>query len=628
MAANNLYPPIIDTYMPTYLNPKEGNHATKCRIYFALSSLNSYEEIKYVQLSLVNQKNNKSALNPILYPNGIKMTKLSSVSTDQGLYYIDLYVGKNKSGSICDMEKFEINQYYKAQIRFVSHEAEELDKNATLINVSANSTYTIYNFSSIWLGNNLSYFSEWSTVCLLKGIFEPNFIFSNSNLNSLIPGETSKVIDISENIPVIGTFNFGSNETDYLKSYRISLLNSDSSIIYEDSGWLFTDSFNPNSVNYLTKYITEANVVYTLKIEYTTNNLYENILIYKFERSAKELLTLEARIQAYINRDEDQIVIRADINPGQKDFSGYLIIKRASSDDNFKQWENVHKVAMKDLKLISGYLWGDFTIQSGKWYKYALQWIQDTNSSKIQYSQNIILEEPISLILEEICIVGNNTQVKIKYDPKISSFNYKTVQSITETIGSQYPFIRRNGNINYKTFNISGLITRHMDENEFFADAATVYGNSDMIEYYEQYNQENRINPYNDHTYEYLFREKVLDFFNDGNIKLFRSPSEGNLLISLSNISITPNETLGRLVYNFSATATEVGKATIENYIKYNIVDFQDDSYVLQGIKIMEENGYIIVYASSTDIKEGNYIMNAGIQSIPGKNILLVEMEV
>ena len=59
MAANNLYPPIIDTYMPTYLNPKEGNHATKCRIYFALSSLNSYEEIKYVQLSLVNQKNNK-----------------------------------------------------------------------------------------------------------------------------------------------------------------------------------------------------------------------------------------------------------------------------------------------------------------------------------------------------------------------------------------------------------------------------------------------------------------------------------------------------------------------------------------------------------------------------------------
>lgn len=626
MAAINLYPPIIDTYMPTYLNPKEGK-CTKCRIYFALSSLNSYEEIKYVQLSLVNQKNNQSILNPNFYPNGIKMTTLSSVHTEQGLYYIDLYVGKNNSGNICDIEKFEINQYYKAQIRFVSQNAEDFDRNEMLITTSAGN-YTILNFSSIWLGNNLSYFSEWSTVCLLKGIFEPKFIFSNSNLNSLVSGEISKIIDISENIPVIGTFSFGSNETDYLKSYRITLLNSDSSIIYEDSGWLFTDSFNPNSVNYLTKYITEANVVYTLKIEYRTNNLYENILIYKFERSARELLTLDANVQAYIDRDEDQIVIRVDIKPTQKDFSGYLIIKRASSEDNFKQWENIHKVLMKDLKSMSGYLWGDFTVQSGKWYKYAIQWIQDTNFSKIQYSQNIILEEPVSLVLEEICIVGNNTQIKVKYDSKISSFNYKTVQSITETIGSQYPFIRKNGNINYKTFNISGLITRHMDENEFFADATKVYGNSDMIEYYEQYNQENRINSYNDHTYEYLFREKVLEFFNDGNIKLFRSPSEGNLLISLSNISITPNETLGRLVYNFSATATEIGKATIENYIKYDIIDYQDDSYVLQGIKIIEENGYIIVYASSSDIKDGDYIMNAGIQSIPGKNILLVEMEV
>ena len=78
MASINLYPPIIDTYMPAYLNPIV-DQCQKCRIYFALSSMNTADEILYVQLSLINQKTNQSALNPILYPNGIKMVKFSSV---------------------------------------------------------------------------------------------------------------------------------------------------------------------------------------------------------------------------------------------------------------------------------------------------------------------------------------------------------------------------------------------------------------------------------------------------------------------------------------------------------------------------------------------------------------------
>lgn len=614
MAAINLYPPIIDSYMPAYLNPEQDGTWAKCRIYFSLSSLNSYEEIGYAQLSVVNQKTNKNALDASRYPTGIKMVYLSAAEEDTGLYYIDLYVGKNAEGEVYDMVKFEPNQYYKVQIRFVSSEITSAGTATTI--TSNQGTYNYYKITSSWLNANINHFSEWSTVCLIKGLSQPTFTFTSSALNSLNP-DFSTTIEMTENIPVVGTFGFtDSTETDFLKSYRVTLMDSSSTTLYDDSGLLFTDSFNPNSINYLSKYLTETNKVYTLRIDYTTNNLYSGAFTYKFTRMETTGITLGASISAYLNKDDDQIVIRINFDSSQKEFLGSLIIKRASSDTNFQTWENIHKVSMVDIRAIAtqGYLWGDITVQSGKWYKYAVQWVKDSDKSRIQYSQNIVLNKPVSLMLEEICIVGANTQIKIKYDPKISSFNYKTVQSATETIGSKYPFIRRNGNIGYRTFNISGLITRHMDENQLFATAEEVYGSADMISYYEEYNQDNRINAYNDHTYEYLFREKVIDFLNDGEVKLFRSPSEGNLLVTLSNISITPNETLGRMVYSFSATATEVAAPTIENYIDYGIVEYKDSEYLLQGIKISQSNGYITIYLSSSPLTDGDYAMNAGAQ--------------
>ena len=59
-------------------------------------------------------------------------------------------------------------------------------------------------------------------------------------------------------------------------------------------------------------------------------------------------------------------------------------------------------------------------------------------------------------------------QLRIKFNPKVSSFKANILQSKTETIGSKYPFITRNGIVNYKEFPISGLISLLMDENELF----------------------------------------------------------------------------------------------------------------------------------------------------------------
>ena len=51
---------------------------------------------------------------------------------------------------------FGLNQFYKVQLRFTSNSASNPPSNGTQL--------------ASWLYNNMQYFSEWSKVCIIKGI--------------------------------------------------------------------------------------------------------------------------------------------------------------------------------------------------------------------------------------------------------------------------------------------------------------------------------------------------------------------------------------------------------------------------------------------------------------------------
>jgi len=59
-------------------------------------------------------------------------------------------------------------------------------------------------------------------------------------------------------------------------------------------------------------------------------------------------------------------------------------------------------------------------------------------------------------------------QLKIKFNPKVSSFKNTIPEQKIETIGSKYPFIFRNGHVCYKEFPIAGLVSYQMDEAMLF----------------------------------------------------------------------------------------------------------------------------------------------------------------
>lgn len=68
------------------------------------------------------------------------------------------------------------------------------------------------------------------------------------------------------------------------------------------------------------------------------------------------------------------------------------------------------------------------------------------------------------------------------------------------------------------------------------------------------------------------FRDFVMHWLSDGKPKLFRSETEGNMIVMLSGISFTPLQGSSRMVYTFSGTVTEIAEYNLENLLDYDLV--------------------------------------------------------
>ena len=60
-------------------------------------------------------------------------------------------------------------------------------------------------------------------------------------------------------------------------------------------------------------------------------------------------------------------------------------------------------------------------------------------------------------------------------DSRVEWFNVGDYKQKVNTIGSKYPFIKRNGSVEYRTFPISGLITFLADENELLTSKQELF---------------------------------------------------------------------------------------------------------------------------------------------------------
>jgi hypothetical protein len=132
-----------------------------------------------------------------------------------------------------------------------------------------------------------------------------------------------------------------------------------------------------------------------------------------------------------------------------------------------------------------GILWTDYTVEHGSQYLYSIQAynnkglysnrilhvVANLNGGGIQsYFETDEFGEPYYITgdFEDMFLTDSTRQLKIRFNPQVSSYKQNVLENKVETMGSKYPFIFRNGQVKYKEFPISGLLSYLMDEKELF----------------------------------------------------------------------------------------------------------------------------------------------------------------
>lgn len=577
MASTVLYPPNIDPILPAFVGAADGG---KCRVYFSLSKYSStLESIKSIHIYIVKQSNGMNVIKKVddaaagrFRASGILIinTGLKPVPAKENLYYVDILSSDIEAG---DDNGWQMGWIYKIQLRLSTVAYDGSLGQAQWLNVQA------------------SNFSEWSTFATTKAIAKPVIsvpLFNNFNSNNSV--ENMYELAIST-LDFYGTYQ-NKDLTENLYSYEIALYKGGSRV--EESGTRYGESFDAqNTFSYNFKTELKENEDYKLLFTYETNNKYTESIEFNF-RVKQEANTTNISVVTLDNDtpinstlgyecDEGCVGIKFKYNGSTTGSKKSFYLKRASSKDNFNTWTDIQLFEVSDTSIDKMDIFYDRTIESGIFYQYGVQEVLSESRRSLINKNSVcnIRETEYSYLIGE----GGKT-LKLTYDAGVSSFTTVKADVKTNTIGSKYPYLFRGG-VSYKEFPLNGLISFTMDDNNTFMSDEDYYTSQDIKEMYEDYYKKNNISIYN-YSKEFSFREKVLEFLQDGKPKLFKSSTEGNIIVVLTNVSLAPIQSVNRMIANFSATATEIDDYTYDNLIKHKIVKV--NKYVGAAPEVVEEN--------------------------------------
>lgn len=354
----------------------------------------------------------------------------------------------------------------------------------------------------------------------------------------------------------------------------------------------YIDSASIDSIN-----ITPSEVQYTYSCEDKTETLYN----YYFEFNRSDGLKL--KYEGQVNNNTSSIILKPNLIKGYAyiysltfgtinkysmtltgteelennaiDVSNLLLSK--NEEEGKIMFHNI-PTGYKILRFSTGSQEEFLTLSNriddifefGKEYRYGLI---DSNGN---YG---LKDEIIKSYFEDMFLQDNVKTLKIKFNPKVSSFKKNIQETKVDTLGNKFPYFFRNGDGYYSEFPISGLISYHMGGDFVSASELGIAGEDVPTTNLENYNI----------RAEKIFREKVFEWLNNGNPKLFRSPTEGNIIVRLMNISLTPEERLGRMIYTFNATAYECsddisviynGEESVQNALNVLTLESLDERYI------------------------------------------------
>lgn len=586
-----MFPPILASSQPAFYPASLGSSGYV--IYFTLSDLMTLDDIKHIQIKITKQSNNQSIVRTSNYPDGIIYKPKDNILGTNTEYYIAINPSTDLNNS-----GFQAGEIYKIQMRF--------GKNAMWTNKA---DFTSWKATQV----NESAFSEWSTVMLVKVIDKPQIEIKNAT--KVKEGVTSTMVLEPTLTPLfIGYTKFTDRSKEIEDQYRF-ILYSKSGEKLEDSGWLQHNASADNTDIHRFSLVLENYQEYTVIYQVRSINGYTSVIDgmdlsitrdskpYNFRVQETYLTILEnttLTVDDSSNYAKENGCVQLYLDTGGNLTTGNLVITRSCEDTNFTIWEDLKYILVANKIFNNELIFTDFTIESGIKYKYA---IQKENSQGLRTSPLFEENKNKRMVnFEYSYLFADEVQIPLKFNTKLSSFKHTVLANKIDTLGSKYPTITRNGDAYYAEFPITGLISFNLDSDQTFFKYKTnptagYYYKDELIipdtkfeldhinariEATNGINSTNKTftdrkidNNLTDNNIfiERKFREKVEEFLNNGEAKLFKSPTEGNIIVSLMNISLTPEETLGRMIYNFSATAYEIIDYSIENLDSVQIID-------------------------------------------------------
>lgn len=564
---SKLYPPQIEETIAAFYAI---NNTASLTIPFVMNQAVGKSEVKGIAVKIKSILNNEvlftGTTDVIDYDNNIITTELANYK-----------------------DYLKIGQYYKVQIAYIN------------------------------LNDEVGYYS---TVGITKFTTKPVVKLAGD----LVPGKLHCV-----NYSYTGEYSqIDQDSTEKVYSYEFVIYDKNN-ILYLTSGELLHNHENDTEGNMstdtweLTKALPEDEVFTLYYKVITSNGLEESSAGYKIYTGETVDSAIEVDVVAEMDNDNGISTIRLKSIDGASALNGSFILSRAYNKDNYTSWEQLQKFKYAG-KPINTFEFIDYTIEHGFSYKYSLQQV-NSNTGLIS---NRILSNAVEASFDDMFLFDGERQLKIKFNPKISSFKQTVLEQKQNSIGGKYPYFFRNAQVNYKEFPISGLVSYQGDENQFFLTNEemllddyssfkreytldpSVSGDNDeyfmamddlgqayqLQELYRARDKEtsgySRIKNQHARTTnlehynfmaERIFKLKVLEFLNDGKIKLFRSPAEGNYIVQLMSTSMTPNDQIGRMLHTFSSTASEVADYDIINLKKYGFLPKEEEKYKINNIQ-------------------------------------------
>lgn len=541
-----------------------------------------------------------------LRPPSIQGTLPSFYANDEGAVILTVPFAMNKSVGLSDFSSFSLKIKTAAtDVLLGTFSSSDWNPESSTLEVKFDiSTITKklivgqYYRAQIAYKNTGGEIGFYSTVGVAKYTARPSisivdFMQSGVNLNK---GE------------YVGRYWNSKDPSERVYQYKFTLYSAANEIL-ESSGWLLHNSYMDESAgesfdSYVLKRSLDEGAIYRIQYSViTNNNLTLNSTRYQVMQSPSVDSFLKATLNAEL--DYDNACVNLSIKPDKNaDIIGMFVLTRASEKDQYVTWTTLADFVLKNDTVLS-FKYTDFAIEHGVTYKYALQ---QYNSSGIYSSK--IYSKTVTANFEDAFLFDGQRQLKIRFNPKVSSFKTVLLDSKKTTLGSKYPFIFRNGAVAYKEFPISGLISYMIDNDEFFMKR------EDDLGMKADWNDTTDITDENI-MYERRFKLEVLDWLNDGGVKMYKSPSEGNYIVRIMNVSLTPNDSLSRMIHTFSCTASEVAEYNENNFNTYTF----SNNAIMDNTSIQYSSIVLSDYVE-TSIKEHEGNITEGLTAVANKDLL------